>query len=309
MAEVIIDIHTHLFGITVEQLLSEAGRAGVRQVVSATVEVNLPALQSSEALSRLKQRFQESPLWHRTLAGMWSFQQVENFLQELASAKLLPTNQELAELTREYPHKLIGFGSLDPNGDEDYIEGKLEEIDALGLHGIKLLPTFQFFNPSRSKGFELICQYCEKSNKPILYHTGCDPGPFEIPELSEDARPKYLAPVLEKYHPRIILAHLGAYSALQPGIWLEEGLELMKRYENVYADTSAVSHLVYTERNVGRIREVGIERILFGSDYPTVSGSDIKYEVELIKNCSWLTEEEKDKILGLNAAKLLQLPV
>ena len=206
----------------------------------------------------------------------------------------------------KYPDRFIGFGSVNPNKDEEYVEEKLREISELNLRGIKMLPTIQFFNPSENKNFERICEYCEKNRKVILYHTGCDPGPWESPELSEDANPKYLKPVLEKYSPMIILAHTGSYSALKPGLWLDKALNLGKEFENVHFDSSAASQVTYSKKVVERIREsVGIERLLYGSDFPVVQGSNMQYEVNVIRNCQYLTDEEKNMILGLNAAKLL----
>lgn len=307
MARLIIDVHTHLFGISEDQLLAEMERAGVDYAIIATVEVSpLDAGRRAEIKDKLKQRFEQSSSWHRVSTGYWSFDQVEALMEAFDVSELMPSNEELARVVQRHP-QLIGFGSVDPNGDEQYIERKLAEITSLGLKGVKLIPTFQFFNPSESENFGRICDYCEKNSLPILYHSGCDPGPFEIPELSEDANPKYLIPVLERHSPVLIIAHMGAYSAFHPGIWLDQGLELMKRYGNVYADTAAAGHVVYKERNIERLREVGIEKVLFGSDYPTVSGSNIKYEVDLIKGCPYLTEEEKAKILGLNAARILKL--
>jgi predicted TIM-barrel fold metal-dependent hydrolase len=176
------------------------------------------------------------------------------------------------------------------------------------LRGIKMLPTLQFFNPAENKNFERICEFCEKNKKILSYHTGCDPGPWEIPELSEDANPKYLKPILQRYSPSIILTHTGSYSALKPGLWLDEALELGKEFENVYFDSSAASHVIYQKKVIERIRKnVGIERLVYGSDYPVVEGSNMQYEVDVIKNCQYLTDEEKNMILGLNAAKLLDL--
>ncbi|MEM3463801.1 MAG: amidohydrolase family protein, partial [Candidatus Bathyarchaeia archaeon] len=76
----------------------------------------------------------------------------------------------------------------------------------------------------------------------------------------------------------------------------------------VYFDTAAVSSFIFSEKILKRIKEtMGIDRLLFGSDYPVVWGSDIKYEVEVIRVCRHLTEEEKEKILGLNAARILNI--
>ena len=46
---------------------------------------------------------------------------------------------------------------------------------------------------------------------------------------------------------------------------------------------------------------------MYGSDYPVVEGSNMQYEVDVIKNCQYLIDEEKNMILGLNATKLLDL--
>jgi len=171
-----------------------------------------------------------------------------------------------------------------------------------------MLPTLQLFSPIENKNFEKICDYCEKNRKVLLYHTGCDPGPWEIPELSEDANPKYLKPILESYNPVIVLAHTGSYSAYNPGIWFDEALELGKNFDNVYFDSSAVSSFIYSEKILKKMREeVGLDRLLYGSDFPVVWGSNMKYEIDVIRSCKYLTEDEKENILGLNAAKILNL--
>jgi hypothetical protein len=36
-------------------------------------------------------------------------------------------------------------------------------------------------------------------------------------------------------------------------------------------------------------------------------GSNMEYEVNVIKTCEYLTEDEKDSVLGLNAARILGL--
>lgn len=53
--------------------------------------------------------------------------------------------------------------------------------------------------------------------------------------------------------------------------------------------------------------EADLDRLLYGSNYPVVMGSDMEYEVNVIKTCEHLTEDEKKNILGLNAAKILGL--
>jgi len=287
-------------------------KAGVNRSVLLFVDTDPLDVEKPEIKEKMTRRFESrSSLF---LPILWSFQPIEEMIKNffLAAAEYYPnvknSNLDIAKSVKKHPSRFIGFGSVNPNKDEEYVEEKLREISDLDLKGIKMLPTLQFFNPAENKNFETICEYCEKNRKVILYHTGCDPGPWEIPELSEDANPKYLKPVLERCKPKIILAHTGCYSAVRPGLWLDEALNLGKKFDNVYFDSSAASHMIYTGKVIERIREsVGIDRLLYGSDYPVVEGSNMQYEVNVIKECQHLTDEEKDKILGLNAAKLMGL--
>ncbi|MEM1515066.1 MAG: amidohydrolase family protein [Candidatus Bathyarchaeia archaeon] len=300
----IIDVHVHPF-YNEDSILEEMKRTGVDRAVLLAVDADTIDIEKPEIRNRLRTRY----LRHSYI-DMWDSieYQIKRFWQDLKNyyPVFKTSNQEIADLVKRNPNRFIGFGSVNPNRNKYYVEAKLQEISALNLKGVKLLPTVQLFNPSENKNFEKICEYCEKNKKIILYHTGCDPGPWEDPIISEDANPKYLAKVLEKYSPGIILAHSGSYSAWYSGIWFKEALELGKKFDNVYFDTAAVSSFIFSERNLNRIKEtVGLDRLLFGSDYPVVWGSDMKYEVSFIKSCRYLTDKEKEKILGLNAMELL----
>jgi len=188
-----------------------------------------------------------------------------------------------------------------------YVEEELHEIRDLGLQGVKLIPTMQFFDPSTSKDVRRVWRFCEKEDMIITHHTGCDPGPWEIPALSADANPTRLEPLLRRHRVRVIVAHMGSYSFRNPGIWLEEALAL-GRFPSVWMDVAAVAHLLRDGAVVERIREtVGIDRVLFGSDYPAVLGADIKTMVKTIDESPHLTDMEKEQVLCSNAAELLEL--
>jgi len=53
------------------------------------------------------------------------------------------------------------------------------------------------------------------------------------------------------------------------------------------------------------IRQIGVDRVLFGSDWPWLSPQP---GIERIKNLD-ITEEEKQNILGRNAARLYNIDV
>ena len=286
-------------------------KAGVKSAVLLAVDADPLDLEKPEIKEKLRKHHMISQYGYSSFRTTRIEEDIKEFYETLINyyPQLKTTNEEIADLVKKHPAKFIGFGSVNPNKEEDYIEEKLSQITNLGLKGIKMLPTLQLFSPTRNKNFEKICAYCEKNKKILLYHTGCDPGPWENPELSEDANPIYLNLILESYSPIIILAHSGSYSAYKPGIWFDEAIELGRKFENVYFDSSAVSSFIFSEKTLKKMREsVSLDRLLYGSDYPVVWGSNMKYEVDVIKNCELLTEDEKLDILGLNAAKILNLP-
>jgi len=303
----IIDFHVHPF-VHENQILEEMKKADVDHSVLLAVDADPSDVEKPEIKKKLRERHLNS------LVGFHSLKPIEDeirqFFQGLVSyyPELKSSNQDIADLVKRNPDKFVGLGSVNPNKDEEYVEAKLREIETLKLKGIKMLPTLQLFSPVENENFTRICEYCEESKKILLYHTGCDPGPWENPELSEDANPKHLRPILEDHKMPIVLAHTGSYSARNPGIWFKEALNLGKDFDNVHYDSSAVSSLIYSERILRKLRkEIGLTRLLYGSDFPVVWGSSMTYEVNVIKNCRFLTEDEKNGILGLNASRVLKL--
>ncbi|UCH31528.1 MAG: amidohydrolase [Candidatus Bathyarchaeota archaeon] len=305
----IIDIHVHPF-YHETKILNEMQMAGVDRGVLLGVDVDPLDVDKPEIKKKLRKRYLTAGYGFHTLRFASIEDNIKHFYETLIDyyPELKTSNQEIGDLVRRNPNKFLGFGSVNPNKEEAYVQEKLEQISDLGLKGVKLLPTLQLFSPIETENFKRICDYCEKNKKVLLYHTGCDPGPWEIPELSEDANPKYLEPILEYYSPIIILAHFGSYSAYKPGIWFNEAIEIGKKFDNVYFDSSAVSSFVFRQKNLKRIKEeIGLDRLIYGSDYPVVWGSSMKYEVDVIKGCKLITEDEKENILGLNAANILNL--
>ena len=238
--------------------------------------------------------------------GVWDLRALDGARELLRLART--PNERVAELVKAHPNRFVGFGSVNPSRSRGEVQARLEQIKRLRLRGIKLIPTLQMFSPKReAKKLADIFEFCRSEGFIILYHTGCDPGPWEIPGLSEDANPAHLEFMLRRFRDvPVVLAHMGSYSARHPGIWLEEALKLGRRYGNVWFDIAAVTYLVNEGRYLEEIRRaVGLDRVLFGSDYPAVQGSSISDAVDDVLNSPLLTEEEKAGILHLNAERLL----
>ncbi len=298
----IIDIHMHpLFNfITEDDLLKASEEAGVDYGILLALDLDPQNLDRPEVRQMLLQRLTNLYVWDAEVVT-----KIRDFLQSVKT-----DNELVANLVRKHPKRFAGFGSINLAKSDMYVEEKMKEIDKFNLRGIKFIPTLQFFNPMKNMDkLRKVFEFCERKRKIVMFHTGCDPFVWEMPELSEDANPKYLKSIIQEFeNVQVILAHMGCYSSRYPGIWFNEALELGKNHENVWFDIAAASYIVTEKEYVNKIREkIGVNRVLFGSDYPAVMGSDIKSTVEEVRETQHLTEKEKEKILGLNAKKLLHL--
>jgi hypothetical protein len=89
---------------------------------------------------------------------------------------------------------------------------------------------------------------------------------------------------------KLIMAHLG-------GDW-EYGVKVARDHPNIYVDTSgSLAEMDSIERLV---EEVGIERVIFGTD-----NSDLSYCLGKIAGAA-LTPAQREAIFWQNAARLIQ---
>jgi len=305
MAEKVIDVHLHPFALmTDDHLLTEMDKAGVDVAVLLALDVDPTDLDRPGIKEMV----------HDRLLDMYFFD-VKRVIEELKVFLELARieNEQVADLAKRHPERFVCFGSIDLSKSEGYVEEKIKEIDRLNMKGIKLIPTLQFFNPvTVKKNVEILFEYCEKKRRIVVFHTGCDPYIWEQPHFSQDANPKYLKPIVQDFDQvYVVVAHMGCYSVKVPGVWMDEALELGEENENVWFDIAAVPYVVTYRKLVEKVREnVGFDRVLFGSDYPAVGGGEVSIEsmVSEVKKSNYLTEEEREKILGLNAVSLLGLP-
>ena len=184
--------------------------------------------------------------------------------------------------------RLICFGSVHPY--DRGIEDKIDRCVKLGAVGIKLHPAQQFFNASNKRA-RIIYEVCQARGLPILFHTGHS----DIqPKFAEDfpAIKYFRDPVRDFPNLIFILGHSGIHQ-------YKEAIELGRKHENVYLETSGQSPQHILEMVDG----MGEDRILFGSDWAF-------YAIELpLAKALVATEGNtrlREKILRKNAIRLLR---
>ena len=214
---------------------------------------------------------------------------IEHFvIQSVATApkQVSGINHFIADAVNNSCGKFTGLGTLHP--DSENLEAEFLEIVALGLKGVKLHPDIQrvaIDDPRMLKIYEL----CE-GRLPILMHTG--DSRFDY------SNPNRMKPVLDTYkNLTVIGAHFGGWS-----VW-DEAERMLSGYERFYVDSSSSLYEMTPERAEQLIRIYGVERVLFGTDYPMW---EIKTELERFMRIN-LTESEREDILYNNTARLFSI--
>lgn len=204
-------------------------------------------------------------------------------------------NDELVALARRYP-KIMPIASVHPY-DGDAALAELARLAKLGVKALKLHPHTQQFDAAD----ERVLALCKRA------------GELGLVVLMDNANivvgdnQKLFNLALQAPRTRFVFTHLGA---LEFRFWnllklarTAEGL----MEENFHFDIAAIVVLVadspLADEFVWTIRNVGIEHVLLGSDFPQLT---LKQSVDALERLP-LTAAEKRKIRWENANRLFAL--
>jgi predicted TIM-barrel fold metal-dependent hydrolase len=199
-----------------------------------------------------------------------------------------PVNEWLISFTNRKVEALAAIHPCMRDGPE-----KIKSLKENGFKGIKVHPDYQGFYADEKRMFPFY-EAAQAEGMPILFHAGLDRS------LSPPwhASPDRLRRVQKDFpHLNVIAAHMGG-----EGHYDEAERELLG--SNVYLDTSFVLRIMPLSTLKRFVKKHPVERILFGSDNPW---RDQHEELEYLLSLSFLSDDEKERITGLNAARLFGL--
>ena len=213
-------------------------------------------------------------------------------------------NEAMAKWMQAAPKRLIGFAAIYPN--ENVID-QLEAAKSMGFRGVgELHMGVQDFDRA-GLHWQAMARWCVENDWPINCHATETAGhnhPRSIPTPLQDF--VHLAETEPDL--KLILAHWGGGLA-----FFEQNPKLRKTLKNVYYDCAA-SPLLYNMRIFKQMVElVGIDKLIFGSDYPLrifprleKSPEMIRY-LRTIREESGLSESHLSNLLGANFARMMSL--
>ena len=196
------------------------------------------------------------------------------------------------------PHpQLVPYIAADPSPlpSDEQIAHIRDMVENHGARGIKVHPVLQQFHMSDRRMWP-VYETCQELGIPVLSHSGPARGPIQYSE------PRAFADALSAFpNLTLVLAHLGG------GAW-EQALEIAEAYPNAYFDCCEVIEWTGAPnapsdmQMAQLIKDIGPERVMMGSDFPTY---DLDHSVERVMELPLLSDEEKEAILGANAARIL----
>ena len=207
------------------------------------------------------------------------------------------TNDYILESIARYPHRLIGFCSVQPNSYEAAI-AEIERCVKGGIRGVgEMRPDVQLFDLRDEEMMKPFIEVIARHRLILLTHAS-EPVGHEYPGKG-GITPDMLYPFITSFpNLTIVCAHWGGglpFYALMP--------EVKQAMTNVFFDTAASPFLYSPQIYNQVIQLVGADKILFGSDYPLLTPGQLLKEINSLD----LPEETRSLILSGNAQRLLDI--
>ncbi|WP_293781547.1 amidohydrolase family protein [Sphingosinicella sp.] len=207
-------------------------------------------------------------------------------------ARTRQRNDDLIRLVSKYP-RMLPIASVHPH-DGDAALAEIDRLAALGIRAIKIHPLTQGFDVTDPR----VSALCERAGEAgivvMIDNAGIIPGDNE----------KLLNLAVRNSKTRFLFTHIGGMNFRYWNL-----IALLRTakgyfYDNIYFDVSATVTLVADSPLEGEfiwtLRNIGIDRITLGSDYPQIS---LDQSLDALAKLD-IGEEERTKIRSVNASIL-----
>ena len=209
------------------------------------------------------------------------------------------SNKHLYDFVKVHPDRLVGFGSIHPDGNYNLEEEFEKCVNDYGFKGLKLYPLSGFY-PDDERLFP-VYEKGEKLGSVFLFHTGVKDCSSMNMKYDD---PIYLDNLAAEFPElKIVIAHI-AYPWVDKAIWVAfcnanvfleiSGLMTFESFTNTPVVKETLTKILNCTRLNGKT--------VFGSDGPRPTE---KY-LEMIKEAEYISPDDKKRILGETADWLLK---
>lgn len=185
---------------------------------------------------------------------------------------------------QKYPDRFVGMYYANPFGGQSEVEALYDYIQNKGFRGIKTNPLRHAYVADDAI-MDPIMEAAKDLNIPVFMH--CGHPPYSLP---------WSIALLAERHPdvKLVMIHMGHGH----GVYIDASLKMAKRYPNLYLEMSGMP---MPTKILEAYREVGADRILFGTDAPFHPAAVEEMKVLT----SGLTDVELEDVFYNNCAKLM----
>lgn len=207
------------------------------------------------------------------------------------------TKPEMVESTHQWlesirNRRIMPFATMHPDGLP--VPEGVQDLKRRGFKGFKVHPDYQGFFVDEKRVYPFY-EAAQAEGMIILFHAGLDRG---LPNPIHST-PERLAKVHRDFPSLpMVVAHMGGEAVFD-----ETERSLLGK--DIFMDTSFVLRVMPLDVLERFVKKHPAERILFGSDSPWTDQAE---ELRFLMSLPYLRGEEKAKIAGGNAARLLGLP-
>ena len=222
------------------------------------------------------------------------------------SALIVIARQGQPEKTRQQNDAVLAAAAASPNrfyavvsvhpADKQAALDELDRVAKLGAKEVKLHPNTQNFDVS-DPDVGTVVEKCGELNLVVLFDSY---KPWDASEMG-----KFLLLAVQHPKTKIVLAHMG-FSHFREAVSFAV-IQRLGMANNVWFDISAIAPTYVGSpvqpEFVWTMRKVGINHIIFGSDWPVYTPAEA---ISAVRNLG-LTEAEQKQVFHDNVADLLKL--
>jgi uncharacterized protein len=212
------------------------------------------------------------------------------------------SNDFVSGMQKRHPGRIIqAWAAVDPFKGEDAIREARHAIRDLGMLGFHFHPIMGHFAVNDRRLYSLF-EAINELNVPVMIDvgtTGMGAGmPGGMGAKIRHAHPSALDELAADFpHLTIIAAHIG-------WPWVEETTAVVLHKGNVYWELSGYAPKYFPDQLVKDVRGRLKDKILFGSDYPSMPYDHLLREWDELG----YPDEIKERIFYRNAERVLNLP-